>query len=124
MAGNDRHLSHLLRRWGSSYRRGFWGADAAVRATGLGDVKAFRMKHGCTVDPTMPGTVDESTGPAITASSALPSRAPWPPFCDSCSLRLTEPGAVVLTPPGAMGLCRKMHLCVGCFHGMFRGLDP
>jgi len=29
-----------------------------------------RMKHGCTADPTMPGTVDESTGPLITASTA------------------------------------------------------
>lgn len=29
------------------------------------------MKHGCTADPTMPGTVDESTGPVITASTAL-----------------------------------------------------
>jgi hypothetical protein len=48
----------------------------------------------------------------------------WPPFCDSCSARLTEPGAVVLTPPMATGLCRKLHLCVSCFEGMFRGLDP
>ena len=28
------------------------------------------MKHGCTADPTMPGTVDESTGSVITASTA------------------------------------------------------
>lgn len=32
-----------------------------------------KMKHGCTVDPTMPGTVDESTGLVLTASTTLPS---------------------------------------------------
>jgi hypothetical protein len=36
------------------------------------------MKHGCTADPTMPGTVDESTGPVITASSA-PVESHHPP---------------------------------------------
>lgn len=51
-------------------------------------------------------------------------KAAWPPFCDSCSVRLTEPGAVVITPPTATGLCRKLHLCVSCFEGMFRGFDP
>jgi hypothetical protein len=51
------------------------------------------------------------------------SNAPWPPNCDSCSARLTEPGAVVLTPPTATGLCRKLHLCVDCFRGMFRWFD-
>ncbi len=29
------------------------------------------MKHGCMADPTMPGTADESTGPLVTASTAL-----------------------------------------------------
>jgi len=51
------------------------------------------------------------------------SKAPWPPYCDSCSNRLTEPGAVVLSPPTATGLCRKLHLCVECFRGMFRWFD-
>jgi hypothetical protein len=36
------------------------------------------MKHGCTADPTMPGTVDESTGPVITASTA-PVESHHPP---------------------------------------------
>lgn len=48
-------------------------------------------------------------------------KASWPPNCDSCSEQLTEPGALVITPPTAAGYCRKLHLCVKCFR--LRALD-
>ena len=47
------------------------------------------------------------------------NKAPWPPNCDSCSAKLTEPGAVVIAPPTPDGWCFNLHLCVRCFSRIF-----
>lgn len=39
----------------------------------------------------------------------------WPPICDRCGEPLTEPGAVVLSPP-VNGQVHKLHVCTsGCW---------
>lgn len=62
-----------------------------------------RVKHGCTADPTMPGTVDESTGPAITTGTA--------PVCSvhRCEWQECEARSVIVrnTPWGDLLVCAK-----------------
>jgi hypothetical protein len=38
--------------------------------------------------------------------------------CNWCLAALTEPGALLFTPPTAYGECRKIHLCVSCYERM------
>lgn len=35
--------------------------------------------------------------------------------CNSCLAILTEPGALLFTPPDAIGQCLKIHWCVRCY---------
>ena len=35
--------------------------------------------------------------------------------CNWCLAILTEPGALVFTPPDEVGRCNKIHVCVGCY---------
>jgi len=64
-------------------------------------------------DPTMPGVIDESTGPMVTNSIA--QSAPWPPQCDLCQEKLDRPGALVFSPPEADGRVNKLHVCMVCW---------
>jgi hypothetical protein len=45
--------------------------------------------------------------------------ASWPPSCDGCGDPLTEPGALVFSPPNLSGQCWKKHLCTRCYDGFY-----
>ena len=40
--------------------------------------------------------------------------------CNWCLAILTEPGALVFTPPDEVGRCNKVHVCVGCYARVMR----
>lgn len=63
---------------------------------------------------------NEAEHAGLTAEHLSP--LPWPPTCDKCSTTLTEPGAVILTPPNGLGRCTQGHLCVSCFGGFMTWL--
>jgi len=44
-----------------------------------------------------------------------PTQKPMVVRCNWCLAILTEPGALVFTPPDAAGQCVKIHVCVGCY---------
>lgn len=70
------------------------------------------MKHETQSNRELPSTDD----PTLSRS--------WPPCCDRCKAQLTEPGAVVLSPPMSVkeapaivtNLVLKFHVCVRCYH--------
>ena len=35
--------------------------------------------------------------------------------CWMCETELTEPGAILISPPTLHGICAKYHICVDCF---------
>lgn len=46
----------------------------------------------------------------------------WTPTCDRCKKKMTEPGAVIFSPPvlNPEQMVFKLHLCSSCWNKFFK----
>ena len=43
--------------------------------------------------------------------------------CSICKTKITDPGALLFTPPDYEDMCKKTHLCLKCYSHVFDFLD-
>jgi|HubBroStandDraft_2_1064218.scaffolds.fasta_scaffold04383_3 hypothetical protein len=61
---------------------------------------------------------------SVVATSSPKRDGPMIVRCNWCLAILREPGALVFTPPDAIGRCTKIHVCVDCFKRVILSATP
>ena len=87
------------------------------------------LKDDCTDNASCPCRCEEcyfAKEQALESVKRVPAKKDGPMIvrCNWCLAILKEPGALVFTPPDAIGRCTKIHVCVDCFKRVILSATP